>query len=1168
MADVVESQGSTPPPAPGGEPGSTAAGSGSGRDSTLTETAQGCLPAVQQALAVRASGEMPAAGPNWMPLRVVDSSDYVIEAEAGRGGVGIVYRARDRRLGRVVAVKELQKDDPTARLRFEREMRITARLQHPGVVPVHEAGRWPTGEPFYAMKLVEGSSLKARVAEAPTLAARLALLPSLIAVAETMAYAHAHKVTHRDLKPANVIIGAYGETVVIDWGLAKEVDEPDAFADTLRLEPYRELNDSGTRVGTIVGTPAYMPPEQASGAPVDQRADVYALGAMLYHLLTGASPYADAVAASADVLARVLVGPPRPIDALVPGAPRELVAIADKAMARAPGARYPSAGQLAEELRRFQTGQLVDAYRYSRRDLVGRWMRRNRGVALTASLALLLLMAMGAASLARVIHESARADRERDQAIRQRELAERAERTARRTANEVILAHAAGDVARDPTMAIAWLKRLTPLDADVSRAHAIALAALSRPVASKVWTRWKLPLSRLVFSPDGATLLVAAVGDSVSLIDVASGTERRRWPIDTEPTFLTASSDRRRVAFLETQYQVAVVDIDDGQLTRPEGCPGPVASTALAPDGRQLVCVRAGAAARVIDLRSGRVVDWPGSASWPTTASVAWADDGEELYAATGSEPAVLTFAPRSGTTRRLALPDARAPVVSVLAASPTQLFVTTRDGRVALVDRDTGGTRWLPGGGEASIQADASARAGVVVFRHAGEPAYLVKVATGQVQALPASCHGRGTPTLSPSGRYAVVPCADDWFLLWDDVHAQAWPLRGHGDDGPVAFSPAEDWVATSGSDGAVRLWRVPAAAPLLARHAGVSYHVVPAGPWIVTDSVAGTVAVIDAATWQARTFPIAHDMVYALAAGDGGRVVAAGSWDGQIVLWHTGSFDTPAQLIGARGHPIWGLAFDDTGGLLGDARTDGAHLWPVGGGPAVALAGHEGEVRAIQLGRLGGEPVALTGGEDGTVRLWALDGKPLRVWHGHTRMVQQVRFAGTQVVSGSDDGTVRLWDGDRDRGKVIARHDTFVRALSVSPTQRFVASAATDGSVSVYDRDSGATVTLAAERGAVRTLEFDADERTLLSSSMNGTLWRWSWQSGEVCVLLQSGGLNGAAWVGHGTSVVTAGTTGEIRRSSSQPTACLTARPESWSASLAAITQAEATPARGGKE
>jgi hypothetical protein len=251
------------------------------------------------------------------------------------------------------------------------------------------------------MRLVSGRPLDKVIAEKKTIAERLALLPNVIAVAEALAYAHGERVIHRDLKPANVLVGSFGETVVIDWGLAKDLGAAESADETLpatapsapRAEPRQEATQ--TAVGTVMGTPAYMPPEQARGATVDERADVYAIGAMLYHLLAGAPPY---VGDSADrILGQVIAKPPEPLARRQSGVPTDLAAIVDKAMAREPGDRYPTARELAADLERFQAGQLVGAHDYSLGQLFGRWLRRNKVVA-----GLIAVLIVGGATLGTV----------------------------------------------------------------------------------------------------------------------------------------------------------------------------------------------------------------------------------------------------------------------------------------------------------------------------------------------------------------------------------------------------------------------------------------------------------------------------------------------------------------------------------------------------------------------------------------------------------------------------------------------------------------------------------------------------------------------------------------------------------------------------------------------
>ena len=344
----------------------------------------------------------------------VARENYVVEGEFARGGMGRILSARDRRLGRAVALKELKADATPEAARFVREALVTARLQHPAIVPIYEAGRWPDGSPFYAMKLVSGRSLDALIRAAGSLPERLALLPHLLAVAEAVAYAHSQRVIHRDLKPANVLVGAFGETVLVDWGLAKDLSQPSS-GDAGKPAPSRTAaGDGETVVGSVLGTPAYMPPEQARGETVDERADVYALGAMLYYLLVGAPPHAGTTVQ--EVLAAAATQRPEPVEAREPAAPGDLAAIVAKAMEPELARRYPTAAALAADLRRFQTGQLVSAHRYSPRELLRRFVRQHRAALGVAAVSLLAIAAAIVAGFVAVDRQARIAEAERDRA--------------------------------------------------------------------------------------------------------------------------------------------------------------------------------------------------------------------------------------------------------------------------------------------------------------------------------------------------------------------------------------------------------------------------------------------------------------------------------------------------------------------------------------------------------------------------------------------------------------------------------------------------------------------------------------------------------------------------------------------------------------------------------
>ncbi|MEO1230037.1 MAG: serine/threonine-protein kinase [Myxococcota bacterium] len=314
----------------------------------------------------------PEAAGRYVPL---DGTDI----ELGRGGLGRVYVRWDRHLAREVAMKELLA--PDRRLddneTFTREARITGQLEHPGIVPVHELGRRRDGRLYYTMKRVRGQTLEDALSGATTLADRLKLLSAFLAVSQALAYAHSRSVLHRDVKPANVLLGAFGETLLVDWGLAKTKGEDDGDA----------------LPGSAIGTPQYMSPEQAKGdlEAIDERSDVWSLGAMLFELLTGEAPYRGR--GPSEVIEQVRRGSPPKVRSRAPEVPPDLAAIADRALAYAPKDRYPSAAEMAHDVEAYLAGKQVGSYAYGSAELLRRFFQRNRAASIAAGLLLLSLVA-------------------------------------------------------------------------------------------------------------------------------------------------------------------------------------------------------------------------------------------------------------------------------------------------------------------------------------------------------------------------------------------------------------------------------------------------------------------------------------------------------------------------------------------------------------------------------------------------------------------------------------------------------------------------------------------------------------------------------------------------------------------------------------------------------
>lgn len=343
---------------------------------------------------------------------------YALSRLHATGGIGRVWLARDANLGRDVALKELRPeraDIPNVWARFLREAQVTGQLEHPGIVPIYEVGkRTQDQQPFYTMRFVHGRTLAEAAAAyhkrrstgeaAPT--ELRALLIAFVGVCNVTAYAHSRGVLHRDLKPQNVVLGDYGEVIVLDWGLAKLIGEADEEAAPLQLAAETDA----TMQGQVLGTPAYMAPEQAEGR-LDQlgpASDVYGLGAILYEILTGIPPFRGNN--TEEVLRSVVHETPTRPRSIARGVPAALEAICLKALDKKPATRYASAKELADEAQRWLADEPVAAYREPVTIRAGRWARRHRtGVAVAVALLVTGAAALGVSTIL-VSRQKARAE--------------------------------------------------------------------------------------------------------------------------------------------------------------------------------------------------------------------------------------------------------------------------------------------------------------------------------------------------------------------------------------------------------------------------------------------------------------------------------------------------------------------------------------------------------------------------------------------------------------------------------------------------------------------------------------------------------------------------------------------------------------------------------------
>jgi WD40 repeat protein/tRNA A-37 threonylcarbamoyl transferase component Bud32 len=1029
-----------------------------------------------------------------------DGSRFSILRPHAKGGLGQVSVALDSELNREVALKELRPeraDDADSRARFLLEAEITGHLEHPGVVPVYGLGCDSQGRPFYAMRFVKGDTLQEAIDRLHAsggskvsdprewnLAVRQ-LLNRFVAVCNVMAYAHSRGVIHRDLKPANILLGPYGETLVVDWGLAKVVgrSEPAARpgAVEVALQPGSRSGSSETLPGTAMGTPAYMSPEQADGdlEQVGPLSDLYSLGATLYCLLTGKPPINETDVREA--LRRVQRGefpPPREVN---PRVPRALEAIALLAMALKPEDRYASPRALADDLERWLGDEPLAVYREPLATRLVRWGRRHRTLATGLGALLVTAVVALAISTALIGREQAATERQRARAVLAAESLRREDYIHR-----INLA--------DRELSVDNLRRALELlgdcPSDLRDWEWDYLMRLCRvePMVLKATAE----VHGVAFRPDGEQIAAACQDGTVKVLDSWTGRVVQTLPDHGAAVFGVAfGPDGRHLAVASEDRSIRLLDLATGrEVFRRAGqvgdSQGLAYSVAFSPDGRRLV-----AGSEVVGSEVGLAVVWnvadgsevcrlPGHEK--AAESVAFSPDGRLV--ATGSWAGVLRIWDAGTGQLVRAIPAHGIDRIGAVAFHPDgrTLATASYDRTVKLWDVATGAPLRTLTGHPGFVTGLAFSRDGRRLATIGGEDK-TVKIwdpLTGRelltLRGHTDMCTG---VAFSPDGRRLVSASNDQTIRIWDATaltgnEGMASLTCEHDDEvGSVAFSPDGGSLVSSSWNTTVWLWDAKTGARLRTfTNPGRVFYAVfrPDGRQIAAAGVSpgrtAFVTVWDAAT-GGEAGPAIHEnsMPFSVAFGPDGRYLLKEGPGHTVKVWDAQTRD-PLGEIGRHDHQIWAMKFSPDGRRLATASLDGTvRVWAWDPARLGEMQKPELTLSARVIGF--GDRVAFsqdglhlaTGGEEHTITVWgAKTGRREQTLRGHTGDVFAVAFDpdGRWLASAGEDTTVRLWDTTSSPWELrhtLRGHTGFVMSLAFSPDGSRLVSGSRDRTLKVWD-------------------------------------------------------------------------------------------------------------------
>lgn len=1062
----------------------------------------------------------------------LDIPGYRVLRVLGEGGMGTVYAAEQESPRRKVAIKVLHARSPNALIRFRAEADIMARLDHPGIARVLEAGQ-AAGQPFLVMEHVEGVTLDRFVKQL----GRRERLALFVELCDAIHHAHVKGVIHRDLKPSNVMVRPSGRVVVLDFGVA-------------RLASAHGSTPGDTRAGDLIGTPVYMSPEQArlQANEVDARSDVYTLGVMLYELLCDELPY-DVRGLALPALTRLITeDEPRPLHKRVPELRGDLEAITLKALRKLPAERYQSAAAMGDDVRRFLDGLPVSVRSPGTLENFQRFVRRRPLVAATIGGAL-----VAGATFAVVVTGlwlEASAARRTAESAQQRTEAARAELEAR--TNQLVLRQARAVVSRDPTEALAWLATLTARALDVESAWSVADEALGRGVAKQVWhahrdeVHWVEPF----VGPSGAGFASGGYDGQVVVFEEPALVARPLFQAGAGRVLMARPSpDGARLAIGGEDGALHVVTRKDAVPAALVGHEGELQSLAWSRDGARLVS----------GDDHGNIWLWPNGQA-----------PGQHLVTLPASLGALELSA--QGDALIAGSDDGTVEVWGLLSGNRTKLQIRGKpvgawtDGtRALVVDGDGVVYGWhreaaSPQRPSPGMVAEAPIATGVPIkralFAAGGEELILGGVGGAVLRVALAAEPGRAAAaellaghrsqvrSIARSGDGALLATgADDGVIqVLDRRSGRRLTLLGH--KARVRHLAFLDGASASGGtlvsgdgDGMIRRWELPRTPSVLdaGGAAIVSAVASPDGGELASVNSDGEVVRWSLAIGGRMRLGKLRGQLSALAIADtpSGSAVLTGTLDGKVTWWWSppgeadgGGAHRPAGADGGRGAPVVrsvpGIVKDvraGSSGRIAVASSSGAlALFSASGLPLSEVPAHVDGADTVAWhpsGRL-----LASGGQDRKVRLWRVEDEiaPVQVaaLEGLTGDTHFLAFSpsGDRLFAADDDGLVASWrlrDGAVDPRSlvILARHGGAISAMALSRDGHYLATSALDKSFTRVDLTTDVATVL--PFGDVATaLTFD-QSNNLYAVTRTGAVGRAT--TAGAALLLDHGATTGAA-------------------------------------------------------